>query len=28
MHNYENVQNIINEFGGRLVVESIKPLES
>jgi hypothetical protein len=28
LHNDENVQNIINEFGGRLVVESIKPLES
>jgi DNA polymerase-3 subunit gamma/tau len=27
LHNDENVQKIISEFGGRLVVESIKPLE-
>jgi DNA polymerase-3 subunit gamma/tau len=27
LHNDENVKKIISEFGGRLVVESIKPLE-
>jgi DNA polymerase-3 subunit gamma/tau len=28
LHNDENVQKIINDFGGRLIVETIKPLDS
>jgi hypothetical protein len=28
LHNDENVQKLISEFGGTLIVESIKPLDS
>ena len=28
LHNDENIQKIISDFGGRLIVETIKPLDS